>query len=63
MRMLKNSTNIVEELNTRVSIDNVVTPFQMFAIKTYHFIKSTGLQAAEDFGLNRTNVKVVYFPN
>ena len=49
-------------LNTRVSIDNVVTPFQMLAIKIYRFIKSTGLQAAEDFGLNRTNVKVEYIP-
>lgn len=49
-------------LNTRVAIDNVVTPFQMMAIKAYRFIKSTGLQAAEDFGLDRTNVQVEYIP-
>lgn len=49
-------------LSTRVAMDNVVTASQMLAIKAYRFIKSTGLQPAEDFGLDKTNVDVEYIP-
>ncbi len=49
-------------LSTRVAIDNLITTAQMFAIKAYRFIKFTGLQPAEDFGLDKTNVDVEYIP-
>jgi KUP system potassium uptake protein len=49
-------------INTRVSLDNVITAGQMMSIKAYRFIKSTGLKAAEDFGLDKTNVKVEFIP-
>jgi KUP system potassium uptake protein len=49
-------------INTRVALDNIITSGQMISIKAYRFIKSTGLKAAEDFGLDETNVKVEYIP-
>jgi KUP system potassium uptake protein len=49
-------------LNSRVSTDNIITAFQALTVKAYRFIKSTGLQAAEDFGLDKTNVVVEYIP-
>jgi KUP system potassium uptake protein len=49
-------------LNSRISTGNIVTAFQTLTIKAYRFIKSTGLQAAEDFGLDKTNVSVEYIP-
>ncbi len=49
-------------LNSRVSTDNKLTPFQMICIKAYRFVKSTGLKPAEDFGLDKTNVEVDYIP-
>ena len=45
-------------LNSRVSTDNALTAFQTLCIKTYRFVKSTGLKPAEDFGLDKTNVVV-----
>jgi KUP system potassium uptake protein len=49
-------------LNSRVSMDNKLTPFEMICIKAYRFVKSTGLKPAEDFGLDKTNVEVDYIP-
>ncbi len=49
-------------INTRVAMDNIITAGQMISIKAYRFIKSTGLKAAADFGLDETNVKVEFIP-
>jgi KUP system potassium uptake protein len=49
-------------LNSRISTDNQLTPFQTICVKAYRFIKATGLQPAEDFGLDKTNVLVEYIP-
>jgi KUP system potassium uptake protein len=49
-------------LNSRISTDNLLTPFQTICVKAYRFIKATGLQPAEDFGLDKTNVFVEYIP-
>jgi hypothetical protein len=49
-------------LNSRVSMDNKLTAFQSLCVKTYRFVKSTGLKPAEDFGLDKTNVVVEYIP-
>jgi KUP system potassium uptake protein len=49
-------------LNSRVSTDNALTAFQTLCIKTYRFVKSTGLKPAEDFGLDKTNVVVDFIP-
>ncbi|MBL0309544.1 MAG: KUP/HAK/KT family potassium transporter [Bacteroidetes bacterium] len=44
-------------LNSRVAIDDALTPYEQFIIKGYRFIKSISLSAAEDFGLELTNVE------
>lgn len=44
-------------LNTRVAIDDALTPFEQFVVKGYRFIKSISLTSAEDFGLELTNVE------
>ena len=49
-------------LNSRVATNNLLTPFQILAVKTYRFIKATGLKPAEDFGLDKTNVLVEHIP-
>ena len=49
-------------LNSRVSTDNHLTPFQRLCVKAYRFVKSTGLKPAEDFGLDKTNVYVDFIP-
>jgi hypothetical protein len=49
-------------INSRVAMDNHLTPFQKLCVKTYRFVKSTGLKPAEDFGLDKTNVVVDYIP-
>ena len=49
-------------LNSRVATDNLLTSFQNIFVKVYRFIKLTGLSAAEDFGLDKTNVSVEYVP-
>jgi KUP system potassium uptake protein len=49
-------------LNSRVATNNLLTPSQIIAVKTYRFIKSTGLKPAEDFGLDKTNVVVEHIP-
>ena len=49
-------------INSRVSTNNALTPFQSICIKVYRFVKATGLKPAEDFGLDKTNVAVDYIP-
>ncbi len=44
-------------LNTRVAIDDALSPFEQFIVKGYRFIKSISLSTAEDFGLELTNVE------
>jgi len=49
-------------INSRISTDNYLTPFQQLYIRIYRFVKSTGLKPAEDFGLDKTNVEVDFIP-
>ena len=44
-------------LNSRVAIDDALSPFDQFIVKGYRFIKSVSLSTAEDFGLELTNVE------
>ena len=44
-------------LNSRVAIDDALTPFEQFIVKGYRLIKSISLSTAEDFGLELTNVE------
>jgi KUP system potassium uptake protein len=44
-------------LNSRVAIDDALTPFEQFIVKGYRFIKTISLSTAEDFGLELTNVE------
>ncbi len=44
-------------LNSRVAIDDALSPFEQFIVKGYRFIKSVSLTTAEDFGLELTNVE------
>ncbi len=44
-------------LNSRVAIDDALTPLEQFIVKGYRFIKSISLSTAEDFGLELTNVE------
>jgi KUP system potassium uptake protein len=44
-------------LNSRVAIDDALSPFEQFIVKGYRFIKTLSLSTAEDFGLELTNVE------
>lgn len=49
-------------LNSRVAIDDAITPYDQFIIKGYRFIKKISLSTAEDFGLELTNVEEEMVP-
>jgi KUP system potassium uptake protein len=49
-------------LNTRVAIDDQLTPYEQFIVKGYRLIKSVSLSTAEDFGLEMTNVEEELVP-
>ncbi|MCW3128306.1 MAG: potassium transporter Kup [Bacteroidetes bacterium] len=49
-------------LNTRVAIDDALTPFEQFVVKCYRIIKSISLSTPEDFGLELTNVEEEMVP-
>ncbi|MFN8308546.1 MAG: KUP/HAK/KT family potassium transporter [Chitinophagales bacterium] len=49
-------------LNSRVAIDDALTPFEQFIVKGYRVIKSISLSAAEDFGLEISNVEEEIVP-
>ncbi len=42
-------------INSRVATDNHLTLIEVFAVKVYRLLKSIGLTAMEDFGLDTTN--------
>lgn len=49
-------------LNSRVSIDNKLSPWEQIVIKGYRFFKSLSLPTHEDFGLELTNVEYEMVP-
>ncbi len=49
-------------LNSRVAIDDALTPFDQFIVKGYRLIKSISLSTSEDFGLELTNVEEEMVP-
>ena len=49
-------------LNSRVAIDDAITPLDQFIIKGYRLIKSISLSTSEDFGLELTNVEEEMVP-
>ncbi len=49
-------------LNSRVSIDEEISPFNQFIIRSYRIIKHISLAPVEDFGLESTNVEVETVP-
>lgn len=49
-------------LNSRVSIDEEISPFNQFIIRSYRIIKHLSLSPVEDFGLDTTNVEVETVP-
>lgn len=44
-------------LNSRVSIDDELSPWNQFVIRAYRVIKKLALSTSEDFGLEMSNVK------
>jgi KUP system potassium uptake protein len=44
-------------LNSRVAIDDALTPMEQFFVKGYRLIKKFSLSTSEDFGLELTNVE------
>lgn len=49
-------------LNSRVSIDNKLSPWEQIVVKGYRFFKSLSLPTHEDFGLELTNVEYEMVP-
>ncbi|MFN8294817.1 MAG: KUP/HAK/KT family potassium transporter [Chitinophagales bacterium] len=49
-------------INSLVSIDNKLSPFEQFLIKSYNWIRSVSLSTQEDFGLEKTNCRVENVP-
>lgn len=49
-------------INSRVSVDDKITPFEQFVIRAYRLIKSISLPPEKDFGLEVSNVVVETVP-
>ncbi len=49
-------------LNSRVSVDNQVSPSEQFIINSYRTIKSYSLSPIDDFGLDVSNVEIETVP-
>lgn len=49
-------------INSRVSVDDKITPFEQYIIRVYRIIKSLSLPPEKDFGLEVTNVTVETVP-
>ncbi|HMG14813.1 MAG TPA: hypothetical protein VK590_05180, partial [Saprospiraceae bacterium] len=49
-------------INSRVSVDDLITPFEQFIIRAYRMIKSVSLPPEKDFGLEVSNVVVETVP-
>lgn len=49
-------------LNSRASVDDEISPFDQFTIRTYRLLKKLSLPTTEDFGLEVSNVEVETVP-
>lgn len=49
-------------LNSRASMDDEISPFDQFTIRAYRVLKRLSLPAAEDFGLEVSNIEVETVP-
>ncbi len=49
-------------LNSRVSSDDDLSPWEQFIVKGYRLIKALSLPTHEDFGLELTNVEIEKVP-
>ena len=49
-------------LNSRVSVDDEISPFNQFAIRAYGVLKKLSLPTQEDFGLEISNVEIETVP-
>jgi KUP system potassium uptake protein len=49
-------------LNSKIAIDNNLTPYEQLVLKVYHGMKNISLPAEEDFGLEKTNCRVENIP-
>lgn len=49
-------------LNSRVSVDNEISPYKQWIIRTYRLLKKLSLPTYEDFGLELANIEVETVP-
>ena len=49
-------------LNSRVSADDEISPFNQFAVRVYRLLKKLSLPTQEDFGLEIANVEMETVP-
>ena len=49
-------------LNSRLSVDDEITPFEQFVVRAYRVLKNVSLPPAQDFGLDMSNVETESVP-
>lgn len=49
-------------LNSRLSVDDDITPFEQFVVRAYRVLKNISLPPAQDFGLDMSNVETESVP-
>ena len=49
-------------LNSRLSVDDEITPFEQFVVRAYRVLKNVSLPPAQDFGLDMANVETENVP-
>jgi KUP system potassium uptake protein len=49
-------------LNSRLSVDDEITPFEQFTVRAYRLLKKLRLPPAQDFGLEMANIEVETVP-
>ena len=49
-------------LNSRVSVDDDISPFDQFVIRVYRILKRLSLPTHEDFGLELSNMEIETVP-
>jgi KUP system potassium uptake protein len=49
-------------LNSRLSVDDEITPFEQFVVRSYRVLKKMSLPPAQDFGLDMSNVETETVP-
>jgi KUP system potassium uptake protein len=49
-------------LNSRVSIDNEISPYRQFVVRCYRILKRMSLSTVEDFGLEVSNIEIETVP-